>query len=171
MGGRQPRSPNGKRANSDFSKRHVPQEERSNCEGHTARHVHVCPKARSSPEWFHTSDPGLLRLQRKSLDPEEVSQDETRLEAAFRPAACPAVTPDTEQSPTSVQVKDYRHVCSQPAQHIPRFLRASHVVQVQRGSSVAFFSTLNARRCIVARSASTHPCFDVCGFPQGDGCL
>ena len=95
-------------AHSGFSKRDVPQKERSNREGQTAKHVDVCAKAQSSPEWSLARDQGLIGLQRKSLDPKEVSRDDTRLEAAYLPAACPAVTPDTEQRPTSGQVKDYR---------------------------------------------------------------
>ena len=156
-------------AHSGFSRRNVPQEERSNREGQTAKHAHVCAKARSSPEWFHTSDQSLLDIQRKSLDPEEISRDETRLEPVYRPAACPAVTPDTEKRPTSGQVKDYRRTGKTNSEWM--FITCTTHTNISQSvprcaGSAWLFS--RACRCIVVRSASAHPCFNVCGFSQGD---
>ena len=116
-----------------------------------------------------------LGLQRKSFDPEEVSRDDTRLEAAYRPAACAAVTPDTEQRPTSRQVKDYRRTCKTNNEWMfttctthTTFLEASPVVQVQRDSSIVFFQRCTLAVASLTRSASARPCFNFCGLPQED---
>ena len=132
-------------------------------------------KARSSPEWSLASDQSLLGLQGKSLDPEQISRNGTRPEAAYRPAACAAVTPDTEQRPTSRQVKDYRRTCKTNNEWMfttctthTTFLEASPVVQVQRDSSIVFFQRCTLPVASLTRSASARPCFNFCGLPQED---